>query len=49
MADVEEFRAQKCVEKNLKKNLVGNFAGSLVVRTLCFYSRGHGFKLWLGN
>ena len=45
MADVEAFKAQKCVEKNL----VGDFAGSLVVRTLCFHCRGHQFDPWLGN
>ncbi len=26
-----------------------DFPGGPVVRTLCFYCRGHGFNPWLGN
>ena len=38
--------SQKCY--NLKKRY-WDFPGGSLVKTLCFYCRGHGFYPWLGN
>ena len=36
-------------ERRGKKEEEGDFPGSPVVKTPCFYCRGHGFNPWSGN
>ena len=37
------------ISKINNQYICGEFPGSAVVRTPCFYCRGYGFHPWLGN
>ena len=35
--------------KTFKRVHIRDYPGGLLVKTLCFHCRGHGFDPWLGN